>query len=114
MPTPTQALSIDGLEAVYDALAQAIDQAGPDRGDHERNRGAGRQAGPSGPATNSSGYGRRFPGPVGGGYDRSGGGGRVGRRHHGTGPPRARAVAERRPAAGPTGRRSSRGGGRSP
>lgn len=29
MPNP--ALSIDGLEAVYDALATAIDQVGPDK-----------------------------------------------------------------------------------
>lgn len=29
MPHP--ALTIDGLEAVYDALATAIDQAGPDK-----------------------------------------------------------------------------------
>jgi hypothetical protein len=29
MPNP--ALTIDGLEAVYDALATAIDQAGPDK-----------------------------------------------------------------------------------
>jgi hypothetical protein len=28
-PTPT--LGIDGLETVYDALAQAIDQAGPEK-----------------------------------------------------------------------------------
>lgn len=27
----TQALTIDGLEVVYDALASAIDQAGPDK-----------------------------------------------------------------------------------
>mgnify|MGYP006283778543 CR=1 FL=1 len=31
MPTPTQALTIDGLERVYDALAQAIDQAGSEK-----------------------------------------------------------------------------------
>jgi hypothetical protein len=29
--TTSQTLGIDGLETVYDALAQAIDQAGPDR-----------------------------------------------------------------------------------
>lgn len=29
--TQTQALSISGLETVYDALATAIDQAGPDK-----------------------------------------------------------------------------------
>ena len=29
-PTPTPALTIDGIETVYDALATAIDQAGPD------------------------------------------------------------------------------------
>lgn len=29
--TPTPTLSIDGLETVYDALAQAIDQAGPEK-----------------------------------------------------------------------------------
>ena len=29
--TPDSALGIDGLEAVYDALACAIDQAGPDK-----------------------------------------------------------------------------------
>ena len=29
--TPTQALSIAGLETVYDALATAIDQAGQDK-----------------------------------------------------------------------------------
>ena len=28
---PTTTLPIEGLEAVYDALAQAIDQAGPDK-----------------------------------------------------------------------------------
>lgn len=27
----SQALSIDGLETVYDTLAEAIDQAGPDK-----------------------------------------------------------------------------------
>ena len=30
-PTPTPTLTIDGLETVYDALATAIDQAGPDQ-----------------------------------------------------------------------------------
>ncbi|WP_395703369.1 DUF2783 domain-containing protein [Aquabacterium sp.] len=29
--TPTRALTIPGLETVYDALAAAIDQAGPDK-----------------------------------------------------------------------------------
>ena len=29
--TPHHALTIDGLETVYDALATAIDQAGPDK-----------------------------------------------------------------------------------
>ncbi|KJS77280.1 MAG: DUF2783 domain-containing protein [Serpentinimonas sp.] len=29
--TPSPALDIAGLEAVYDALANAIDQAGPDK-----------------------------------------------------------------------------------
>ena len=29
--TAPQALSIDGLEIAYDALAQAIDQAGPEK-----------------------------------------------------------------------------------
>ena len=31
MSPPPQGLDITGLEAVYDALATAIDQAGPDR-----------------------------------------------------------------------------------
>jgi hypothetical protein len=31
MTATTQALTIDGLETVYDALATAIDQAGPDK-----------------------------------------------------------------------------------
>ena len=31
MTTPTKALTIPGLEAVYDALASAIDQAGADK-----------------------------------------------------------------------------------
>ncbi len=31
MSTPNKALSIPGLETVYDALASAIDQAGPDK-----------------------------------------------------------------------------------
>lgn len=31
MNTPTLTLSLTGLETVYDALAQAIDQAGPDK-----------------------------------------------------------------------------------
>jgi hypothetical protein len=31
MPTPAPALSIDGLETVYDALARAIDRAGPEK-----------------------------------------------------------------------------------
>ncbi len=31
MPTPEAGLGIAGLEAVYDALAMAIDQAGPER-----------------------------------------------------------------------------------
>jgi hypothetical protein len=31
MTTTPQALTIDGLETVYDALASAIDQAGPDK-----------------------------------------------------------------------------------
>jgi len=29
--SPTTTLPIEGLEAVYDALAQAIDQAGPEK-----------------------------------------------------------------------------------
>ena len=31
MTATTHALTIDGLETVYDALATAIDQAGPDK-----------------------------------------------------------------------------------
>lgn len=31
MTTTPHALTIDGLETVYDALANAIDQAGPDK-----------------------------------------------------------------------------------
>lgn len=31
MNTPAKGLTIPGLEAVYDALAQAIDRAGPDK-----------------------------------------------------------------------------------
>lgn len=31
MDTTTPTLSLTGLEAVYDTLAQAIDQAGPDK-----------------------------------------------------------------------------------
>ena len=31
MTTPTSALSLDGLEIVYDHLAQAIDRAGADK-----------------------------------------------------------------------------------
>lgn len=31
MTTTTPTLSLPGLEAVYDALAQAIDQAGPEK-----------------------------------------------------------------------------------
>jgi hypothetical protein len=31
MTATPQALTIDGLETVYDALASAIDQAGPDK-----------------------------------------------------------------------------------
>ncbi len=30
-PTPARGLSIDALEVVYDTLAQAIDQAGPEK-----------------------------------------------------------------------------------
>ena len=30
-PTPSDTLSLPGLEDVYDALASAIDQAGPDK-----------------------------------------------------------------------------------
>ena len=30
-PTPTPTLDIAGLETVYDSLASAIDQAGPDK-----------------------------------------------------------------------------------